>query len=485
MGGKSKPQVTQTTQNNDPWAPAQPHLNNILSNADRLYGSGVGSQVYAGPRVAGFGDTTRTAMNGLLADAASGPSQSVTSGINFTNGLLGSGGMSAGEKAALGSMKAINTADLSGLRNILAGYGQGNMVDQIASDPSSVEKNLEAVARGDYLGGANPYMDALINQSAQDAANSVAGRFSSSGRYGSGAFSKAIADATGRIATQTRFDDYNNERGRQAQAAQAIDSARLARAGLAQSQKAQQIGATQSLIDNENQAANFDMARAGVDLSANQNATDRGVGLLGQLGNLEELRLAPMQRQLALGQMEDAMRQDQINADMAKFQEEQQAPWQQLGLYQSAVNPIAGMGGSSSGTQTTRGAQPSTAQTITGGVLSALGGLGKLGGASGIGSALGSLGSGIGSLGTSIASFLPMMFSDENAKEDIREVGKLHDGQKVYAYRYKGEPQTQIGLLAQEVSEHEPAAVGRHGGTGLLMVDYDKATARAAKKRAA
>lgn len=69
--------------------------------------------------------------------------------------------------------------------------------------------------------------------------------------------------------------------------------------------------------------------------------------------------------------------------------------------------------------------------------------------------------------------------SDARAKDDIEPVGALYDGQTVYKYRYKGDPRHQIGLMAQEVEEHLPEAVGEFG-FGLKGVDYDAATRFAA-----
>lgn len=70
-----------------------------------------------------------------------------------------------------------------------------------------------------------------------------------------------------------------------------------------------------------------------------------------------------------------------------------------------------------------------------------------------------------------------LLFSDERVKEDIEKVGELNDGQNVYTYRYKGDDTPQLGLLAQEVLEHEPEAV--HNVGGILAVDYSMATRRA------
>ncbi len=71
-------------------------------------------------------------------------------------------------------------------------------------------------------------------------------------------------------------------------------------------------------------------------------------------------------------------------------------------------------------------------------------------------------------------------FSDRRLKENVKEVGELHDGQKVYRYNFKGDPKTQIGLISQEVEKTHPDAVGKRAGFGT--VDYDAATADAVKR---
>lgn len=79
---------------------------------------------------------------------------------------------------------------------------------------------------------------------------------------------------------------------------------------------------------------------------------------------------------------------------------------------------------------------------------------------------------------------LPLIFSDRRLKENITPVGALNDGQTVYSYRYKGDPRTQIGLLAQEVERIHPEAVARHP-SGMRMVDYRRATRSARSGQAA
>ena len=64
--------------------------------------------------------------------------------------------------------------------------------------------------------------------------------------------------------------------------------------------------------------------------------------------------------------------------------------------------------------------------------------------------------------------------SDERAKTDTDKIGETDDGMGIYSYRYKGQPQKQIGLMAQEVQKKKPQAV-RKGVDGLLRVNYEKA----------
>jgi hypothetical protein len=71
-------------------------------------------------------------------------------------------------------------------------------------------------------------------------------------------------------------------------------------------------------------------------------------------------------------------------------------------------------------------------------------------------------------------------FSDARLKENIEKVGKTYDGQHIYRYNYKGDPTTQIGLIAQEVEHHHPDAVGSNHH--YRTVDYDKATDKAADR---
>lgn len=68
------------------------------------------------------------------------------------------------------------------------------------------------------------------------------------------------------------------------------------------------------------------------------------------------------------------------------------------------------------------------------------------------------------------AGLMALAFSDERLKTDIRKVGETDEGTNIYLYRFKGDPKTQMGVMAQELEEVQPEAV--HDVGGVKMVDY-------------
>lgn len=138
-------------------------------------------------------------------------------------------------------------------------------------------------------------------------------------------------------------------------------------------------------------------------------------------------------------------------------QMQRQMPLDNIAGMESLLLPIGGMGGTSntSGQSTTNSSSFNPM-----GILSGVSGL--FGGGSGLAGGL-----------------LSGMFSgsDRRIKEDIHEIGALKDGTPVYSFRYKGRPETHIGLMAQDVEKFEPDAVREFNG--IKFVDYHKATERA------
>ena len=94
---------------------------------------------------------------------------------------------------------------------------------------------------------------------------------------------------------------------------------------------------------------------------------------------------------------------------------------------------------------------------------------------------LGNLAMGTGALsGSTTTTTQPSGWSDRRLKENIKKIGETFDGQAIYRYNLKGEPRTQIGLMAQEVEKETPEAVGQ--SRGYKTLDYKKATDGAAER---
>ena len=174
----------------------------------------------------------------------------------------------------------------------------------------------------------------------------------------------------------------------------------------------------------------------GVGLAAEQANKNRALQAGAQFGQLgtgaQQAGLAGAQAQLAAGQTEQQTNQAGKQALYNQFQQQQAYPFQ---IAQFLANIAMGTGSLSGNT---------TSGTMLGG-----GGF----------------------------------FSDERLKENIEKVGETNDGQNIYRYNYKGDPRTQIGLLAQEVAQDHPGAVGKRDG--YLTVDYRDATDDAVRDRKA
>ena len=263
-----------------------------------------------------------------------------------------------------------------------------------------------------------------------------------------------------------------NQIGNQANSANAFGGSRQGiQQGVAQAQGAQNIGQMASQLNQ----ANFQQAQAGAQFDitgqnqaalANQAAQQNQGNLnlqaasgLGALGNQAQLSQARnFTEQMTAGQMQQAQAQDQINAQMAKFQNAANYPNQQLSILQSAL----GMTPYEQGQQ---GSSTQETQTAANPMQMALGGLGTLG-------SLFAAPAG----GTSAMQGLMGMFgggSDRRLKTDITKVGVHPSGIAIHAYRYKGDPKTYpkvVGPMAEDVAKtFGPGSVAKIPGSGGKM----------------
>ena len=168
----SQTSTTNTIEKADPWEPAQPYLKEILGQASDIYGRG-SMFVPANPfQTQGLGQMASTALSG---------NPLTQSGIDLTKGVLGSGGMNDQQRAATDA--------------------------------------LMPYARGDYLSGGNPHLDAIIGRNADTISDTVRSEMAGLGRTGSGAHQGILADSIGEMASNLRYGDYANQQANQMRAA--------------------------------------------------------------------------------------------------------------------------------------------------------------------------------------------------------------------------------------------------------------------------
>lgn len=243
-----------------------------------------------------------------------------------------------------------------------------------------------------------------------------------------------------------------NQIGNQAQAAGAGafgGSRQGIQQGVTQAQGAQGMGQMAAQLNQ----ANFQQAQGAAEQDiqgrmqaalANQAAQQNQMGLniqaaggLGALGNAAQMnQLRNFTELMTAGTAEQQQAQNQINAQIAKFQQAWGYPYQQLGTLQSAL------GMTPYGTAT-QGQQNTTSQTQTSAdpfsVLA--GGLGFAGDL--------------------------LKLSDRKMKTDIQKIGTHPTGIPMYAYRYKGDPKSYpkvAGPMAEDVMKVAPHAVRPIGG---------------------
>ena len=169
---------------------------------------------------------------------------------------------------------------------------------------------------------------------------------------------------------------------------------------------------------------------------------------LGTLGNQQmQNNIANYGMLTSAGGFEQQQAQNNINAQLAKFNQAFQYPQQQLGMMESSL----GMTPYDTGTSGT--SQSTTTQTQSNPAAMALGGLSTLGGLFGSGGMFGG--------------------SDRRLKTDIQKVGTHATGLPIYAYRYKGDSKAYpkvVGPMAEDVAKIAPHAVRPMTTKGHLAV---------------
>ncbi len=163
-----------TTSSNAPWDAAQPALKTGLADAETLYKSGVGGQVYTGSTVVpyanqtmqGFGDIQNNASANMGGQGLSGQYQ----------GIIDSGGYNAPQQQAMQGWQQQATG---------------------AFDPNS-----------------NPAFQQVLKQSQDAARDYVDQGAASAGRYGSGIHQQTMGNTIGDLTSRMVGNEYQNWQNR-------------------------------------------------------------------------------------------------------------------------------------------------------------------------------------------------------------------------------------------------------------------------------
>ncbi|WP_345820106.1 hypothetical protein ABC766_29355 [Methylobacterium fujisawaense] len=412
--------------------------------------------------VLGSGGISATTQQGLgmLANVPNVTPQSV-----LAQSGLDKNGLSAGSVGALGQLGNVKGVDLSRLGSLADSLGSAsNPVNQTAAGfmngsrdlttipqlqdlyaksqaPSAAETNLSGMAAGKDLDPTkNAIFQNLVNTASTNALQAQKEAFAASGRYGSGSFAGAANKAVNDTQSALYADQYNKNLANQLSANTQIDSARqaasqlgtgitnaisgvqstnnqqrLAGAGLAQSQTAQQAGVLGQLLSGGQFNSSLDLSKAQSALGAYAQGTQNRLGALttdvnndlagqqfnsnlgvtkangfisaGQTGQsqaiqaasqlpaLDALRYSPGQTLAGIGSLLQGQDQSNIDAAMQSYQEVQDAPWNMINRYAGISGGIGGMGGTTdSYGKSTQKTSQSPIQTLLGGALG-IGGL--------------------------------------------------------------------------------------------------------------
>jgi hypothetical protein len=307
-----------------------------------------------------------------------------------------------------------------------------------SSDPNAFVAPLNATQQSgiantnQYAGTAQPYYQAAAGLTALGAgqANPTALDGNAIGQYMSPYLSN-VAQTTSALQNQ------QNQQALQGGLGDAIRNNAFGgdRAGIAAANTQQQLSlsnaSTLSNLFNTgyNNALSTAQQQQGVGLGAQQQNLARLTGAGSQLANIgagaQTAGLAGAQAQLTAGQTQQQTQQAGQTALYNQFLQQQSYPFQTA---QFLANIAEGTGSLSGSTTTSTQTSP--------------------------------------------------FFSDERLKEDIEPIGKTFDGSNIVKFRYKGQNQKHIGLIAQDVEKRHPHAVGLAGG--YKTVDYDAATKDAA-----
>lgn len=250
----------------------------------------------------------------------------VQQGLNAASQLFSMGPQMPYPNSGVAPMSQVTTNAIAGIadptnvnaygaiRNYLMGQASGagqSSVPMIGAANVGEQQYIDRTLGGQFL-NANPYLDKSYEQAARGVMSGVGSQFASGGRTRSGAAQRALVGGLGDLATNIYGQNYQQERDRMQQAA-----------GLAQNRSGQ-----------INQIA---QANQGAFMQAKQ--ADRGFGLQAAQGaqSAQDAIMRAYGAQQIAGGTLDQYGQSLVNDQMRRYQQTQQAPWQNISNYMGAI----------------------------------------------------------------------------------------------------------------------------------------------------
>lgn len=503
MGDKTPATTTQqqnSTTTSSPWSAASPLLQGLIDKYSGLSTAVTPQQTAAGQQLGTAAQTLADAGAYALpaaynmTPAAAGLTPAAQAVAGSTGNLAGAAqnvigstapmtGAAYGEIPAayaqmpaaynlMGAAQNVNELAPQSTQAVQNLFGSAGMLPSIYQ---TTQQNLSPMASGANL---NPYQtpgfsDAL-DAMTQNITNQVKSQYAGSGRDPSGAGSFAGSLGRGLMQGEAPViaSQYNQNVGNMLTANQTLQNAGINTVGAMGNltstalQNAGLLGGLQMApAQAQWQAAQAPLAAAqnvyGASTMPFQTAQAQwGAAQLPYQAALTGYQAAGYPLQAATSQLGAAMQpyniaQNYFTGAQAPYSVANQLyaqPYQNLSQMLTPAMGLGGMGGTTTAVGNMTGTQTPANDPLAN----------ILGGISGVAGLIGAF---------------PM--SDVRAKEDIKDIGRTHDDQKIYSFKFKGSQIPQIGMLAQEIEKKTPSAV-MTGPEGLKRVNYDLATRKAA-----
>ncbi|WCJ63813.1 hypothetical protein [Agrobacterium tumefaciens] len=444
---------TQTQQQEvKPWGPYEQYYKENAANYKNLINSG-SPQFYQGSTVAGQSDATKQSQNMATNYATNGAnSQGLTSANNAVNTLAQTGGANAQANNVLsqimGGLGMYNpaSAGVAGqIGNVTASGqpGKSTYSDVMNGGNNPAIANLAATASGANV-GKNPYLDAMVNNQQDQIANKLKNttlpglqsQAAAMGRGGSNAFATGINNANttaanemAKVATEAYQGQYNTDTANMLNANQKVgalhnqDTAnKLNAANSADNSFNNYNSLLSSLFGQQGQLYNQGISNtlnaANSANSSAQNTAQTQLSAANSAGQVYQNGLLPSQILGGVGAAQDQYNQDLLNADISRWDYNQQIGLQNIANFQGLLNG-QGLGTTSSQTKSSGSALPGLIQA-----------------------------------GLGLASLC-----DSRTKKNVKYLYKNDNNVKIYEFEYIHKPGKFEGPMAQEMLTSHPELV--------------------------